>query len=85
MPELREVHLGDWDGGGEHRIRVANRDPIAVQSFRDERWDVLPGAADQPDEGGEEARPAAYRRPDVGERLSADELEEDLGQDPARS
>jgi probable phosphoglycerate mutase len=43
VPQLREVHLGEWEGG-EHRIRVAERDPIAMQSLREERWDVIPGA-----------------------------------------
>jgi 2,3-bisphosphoglycerate-dependent phosphoglycerate mutase len=40
---LREVHLGDWDGG-EYRLRVAARDPIAVRALREERWDVMPNA-----------------------------------------
>jgi 2,3-bisphosphoglycerate-dependent phosphoglycerate mutase len=42
-PELREVHLGDWEGG-EYRQRVAERDPIVRQVFEAERWDVIPGA-----------------------------------------
>ena len=42
-PELREVHLGDWEGG-EYRQRVAERDPIVRQVFEQERWDVIPGA-----------------------------------------
>jgi probable phosphoglycerate mutase len=43
VPELREVHLGDWDGG-EFRIRMAERDPIALQAVAEERWEVIPGA-----------------------------------------
>jgi probable phosphoglycerate mutase len=43
VPELREIMLGDWEGG-EFRIRTANRDPIAVRMFEEERWDVIPGA-----------------------------------------
>ena len=42
-PELREVHLGDWEGG-EYRQRVAEHDPIVRQVFESERWDVIPGA-----------------------------------------
>jgi probable phosphoglycerate mutase len=42
-PELREVHLGDWEGG-EYRQRVAEQDPVVRQVFEQERWDVIPGA-----------------------------------------
>ncbi len=42
-PELREVHLGAWEGG-EYRQRVAERDPIVRQVFEQERWEVIPGA-----------------------------------------
>jgi 2,3-bisphosphoglycerate-dependent phosphoglycerate mutase len=42
-PGLREVHLGDWEGG-EYRQRVAERDPIVRQVFEHERWEVIPGA-----------------------------------------
>jgi len=41
-PGLREVHLGDWEGG-EYRQRAAERDPIVRQVFEQERWDVIPG------------------------------------------
>jgi len=43
VPELREVFLGEWDGG-EFRIRMAEGDPIAVQAVVQERWDAIPGA-----------------------------------------
>ncbi len=43
VPELREVFLGDWDGG-EFRVRMAEGDPIAVQAVLEERWEVIPGA-----------------------------------------
>jgi len=43
VPELREVFLGDWDGG-EFRIRMAEGDPIAIQAVVEERWDAIPGA-----------------------------------------
>jgi 2,3-bisphosphoglycerate-dependent phosphoglycerate mutase len=42
-PGLREVHLGDWEGG-EYRQRVAERDPVVRQVFERERWEVIPGA-----------------------------------------
>ena len=42
-PDLREVFLGEWEGG-EFRSRVANLDPIAVRMMTEERWDVIPGA-----------------------------------------
>jgi probable phosphoglycerate mutase len=43
VPELREVHLGDWEGG-EFRVRVHEGDPVAVRVFEEERWDVIPNA-----------------------------------------
>jgi probable phosphoglycerate mutase len=47
-PELREVFLGDWEGG-ELRRRVADGDPIAQRMSAEQRWDVIPNAepADQ--------------------------------------
>lgn len=43
VPELREVHLGDWEGG-EFRVRVAHGDPLVARIFAEGRWDVIPGA-----------------------------------------
>ena len=43
MPELREVSLGEWEGG-EFRIRMAEGDPVALQAVAEERWEVIPGA-----------------------------------------
>lgn len=43
VPELTEVHLGDWEGG-EYRVRIREGDPIALQALREERWDIIPGA-----------------------------------------
>ena len=43
IPDLREVSLGEWEGG-EFRIRVAERDPVALQAVAEERWDLIPGA-----------------------------------------
>jgi probable phosphoglycerate mutase len=41
--DLREVFLGEWEGG-EFRIRAVAGDPIFQQIFTEERWDVIPGA-----------------------------------------
>jgi probable phosphoglycerate mutase len=41
--DLREVHLGEWEGG-EFRIRMHHRDPTAMEVLARERWDVIPGA-----------------------------------------
>lgn len=43
VPELREVALGEWEGG-ELRIRAANQDPKFFEVIAAERWDVIPGA-----------------------------------------
>lgn len=43
VPELREVFLGDWEGG-EIRRRAADLDPIILEVRRDQRWDPVPGA-----------------------------------------
>ncbi len=40
-PDLHEVFLGDWEGG-EFRRRVADGDPIAVEMYAQQRWDVIP-------------------------------------------
>jgi 2,3-bisphosphoglycerate-dependent phosphoglycerate mutase len=42
-PDLREVHLGEWEGA-LFRQRVREWHPIAEQMFAEERWDVIPGA-----------------------------------------
>lgn len=43
VPQLREVYLGELDGGA-FRIAVRRRDPIVAKVFRAQRWDVIPGA-----------------------------------------
>jgi len=43
VPELREVSLGEWEGG-EFRIRMAQGDPVALLAVAEERWEVIPGA-----------------------------------------
>jgi probable phosphoglycerate mutase len=40
--DLREVFLGDWEGG-EFRRRVADNDPLVQLMFVEQRWDVIPG------------------------------------------
>ena len=42
-PDLREVHLGDWEGG-VLRMKAAEQDPIYLQMQQEQRWDVIPGA-----------------------------------------
>ena len=42
-PDLREVFLGDWEGG-EFRRRAAERDPIILEMWKQQRWEVVPGA-----------------------------------------
>ena len=43
LADLREVHLGEWEGG---LVRKHAREghPIAAQILLQERWDVIPGA-----------------------------------------
>lgn len=42
-PDLREVYLGDWEGG-EFRRRAAEADPLILEMWKQERWEVIPGA-----------------------------------------
>jgi 2,3-bisphosphoglycerate-dependent phosphoglycerate mutase len=42
-PELREVHLGDYEGG-LLRLKGAEGDPVVREVYTQERWDVIPGA-----------------------------------------
>jgi probable phosphoglycerate mutase len=41
--DLREVHLGEWEGGS-FRKHVVDGHPVARQMAEEERWDVIPGA-----------------------------------------
>ena len=41
--DLREVHLGDWDGG-EYRIRAAEGHPAFLRAKARQEWGELPGA-----------------------------------------
>jgi len=42
--DLREIFLGEWEGGGAFRQRVTDQDELAVRMFEAQRWDVIPGA-----------------------------------------
>ncbi len=42
-PGLREVRLGEWEGG-LYRHKIISRDPLALEMVERERWDVIPGA-----------------------------------------
>ena len=42
-PDLREVHLGEWEGG-VLRIKAAEQDPVFLRMRQEQRWDVIPGA-----------------------------------------
>jgi len=42
-PDLREVHLGEWEGG-LLRKHVAEGHPLVTQMYAEQRWDVIPGA-----------------------------------------
>ncbi len=42
-PDLREVHLGEWEGG-LLRMKAATNDPIYQRMRAEQRWDVIPGA-----------------------------------------
>ncbi|HYD10632.1 MAG TPA: histidine phosphatase family protein [Acidimicrobiales bacterium] len=42
-PRLREVHLGEWEGG-MFRKYVADQHPLAVKMQVEGRWDVIPGS-----------------------------------------
>lgn len=43
VADLREVFLGEWEGG-EYRRHLAEGHPLVPQIFARRRWDVIPGA-----------------------------------------
>lgn len=45
-PGLREVHLGEWEGGLFRQMMTENGD-VAQRLFVEQRWDVIPGAEPQ--------------------------------------
>lgn len=42
-PDLREVYLGEWEGG-LLRIKAHDNDPLYQRMHEEQRWDVIPGA-----------------------------------------
>jgi probable phosphoglycerate mutase len=42
-PDVREVFLGEWEGE-LFRKYAAERHPLVIKSYTDQRWDVIPGA-----------------------------------------
>jgi len=42
--DLREVFLGEWEGGSIYRERMTEQHPLALRIFEEQRWDVIPGA-----------------------------------------
>ena len=43
VADLREVHLGDWEGG-LLRVKAAANDPVYEQMHTEQRWEVIPNA-----------------------------------------
>lgn len=43
LADLREVHLGEWEGG-LFRKHMVEGHPIALRIQEEQRWDVIPGA-----------------------------------------
>lgn len=50
-PELREVFLGEWEGG-LLRQKAVDQDPIMLRVFAEQRWDLIPGAETRAEFGG---------------------------------
>jgi probable phosphoglycerate mutase len=46
LPDLREVFLGELEGGG-YRIKLGEGAPIIAEMVARERWDVIPGGESQ--------------------------------------
>jgi 2,3-bisphosphoglycerate-dependent phosphoglycerate mutase len=42
-PDIREVFLGDWEGG-MFRQKVFDHDPIIMKMWQEQSWAVVPGA-----------------------------------------
>jgi 2,3-bisphosphoglycerate-dependent phosphoglycerate mutase len=41
--DLREIYLGEWEGWVFEQ-KFVDRDPLALQMVREQRWDLVPGA-----------------------------------------
>ena len=50
-PDLREVFLGEWEGG-LLRQKAADQDPLMARVFAEQRWDLIPGAESRDEFGG---------------------------------
>lgn len=50
-PDLREIHLGDWENGLFRRYTHEGH-PIVEELWREQRWDVIPGAETMESFGG---------------------------------
>jgi 2,3-bisphosphoglycerate-dependent phosphoglycerate mutase len=70
VPELREVFLGEFEGG-EYRIRQGRGDPIIKQVFEQERWDAIPGGESWQDFGARVTAGIARIVAAVGPQTSA--------------
>lgn len=69
-PGMREVHLGEWEGGLFRKMTAENH-PLAQRMRTEERWDVIPGAepaADFADRVGAAVARLAAAHP--GQRLA---------------
>ncbi len=49
--DLREIYLGEWEGG-LLRQKATDGDPVMEQVWREQRWDVIPGAESRDVFGG---------------------------------
>jgi len=41
--DLREIYLGEWDGG-LFRIKMEERDPLYLKAVEEQEWGLVPGA-----------------------------------------
>jgi probable phosphoglycerate mutase len=46
VPELREVHLGEWETDGGFSARQPDRDALRKRVLDEEEWGLIPGAED---------------------------------------
>jgi probable phosphoglycerate mutase len=44
VPELREVHLGEWETGGGFGVSSLERDAVRQRVLEEEEWGLIPGA-----------------------------------------
>jgi 2,3-bisphosphoglycerate-dependent phosphoglycerate mutase len=68
--ELREVYLGDFEGG-EYRIRSGRGDPIIKRVFEEERWDAIPNGESWEDFGARLSAGVAKIVASVGPQTTA--------------